>query len=55
MNCDGKRDIVDITSLIDYLLGNNPSPFNLQAADVDEDASVSITDITRLIDMILNE
>ncbi|MBQ9555179.1 MAG: agmatine deiminase family protein [Muribaculaceae bacterium] len=53
VNMDGKVNIDDVTTLIDYLLGTAVSPFSAAAADVDQDSRISIDDVTALIDMIL--
>ena len=47
---DGKVNISDVTTLIDYLLS---SEHHSSAADVDDDGMVSINDVTFLIDFIL--
>ncbi len=51
-NDDGDVDINDVTTIIDYLLGLAPEPFNAVNADVDGDG-ISITDVTTLIDILL--
>ena len=53
VDSNGKMDISDVTALIDYLLTNDASSINLEAADVDGDGNVCIVDVTVLIDMIL--
>ena len=53
VDCDGSVSISDVTVLIDYLLGDNPSPFSTRAADVDESGDINIADITVLVDRIL--
>ena len=53
VNEDGYVTIADVTTLIDYLLGATPSPFNSAAADVDSNGNISIADVTALIDLIL--
>ena len=53
VNYDGVVTIADVTSLIDYLLGATPKPFNADAADVDLDGQISIGDVTGLIDLLL--
>ena len=53
VDCNGFVGISDVTTLIDYILGANPSPFNSQAADVDENDNIDIADVTGLIDMLL--
>ena len=54
VNCDGSTSIADVTTLIDYLLGGNPQPIDLNAANVNGDESVSIADVTALIDYLLS-
>ncbi len=54
VNCDGKLSISDVTTLINYLLGGNPDPFDDVAADVNEDTKISISDVTALISLLLN-
>lgn len=53
VNVDGFVDISDVTDLIDFLLGGDISPFNMQAADVDATGDVAISDATALIDTLL--
>ena len=53
VDCDGQATIADVTTLIDYLLGGNPQPFNADAADVDKDGKINISDVTELIDYLL--
>ena len=52
VNGDGAVNIADVTSLIDYLLGNGAS-INVDAADVNGDGAVNIADVTALIDNLL--
>jgi hypothetical protein len=54
VNDDGVVTIKDVTCLIDYLLGGEPEPFNLDNADVSEDGAVTIKDVTALIDLLLS-
>ena len=53
VNCDGSVDISDVSSLIDYLLGNDAGTFSPANADTDRDGEVSISDVTMLIDALL--
>ena len=50
---DGNVNIVDVTALINYLLGGSASNINLTAADCNTDGSVNITDVTALINYLL--
>lgn len=54
VNCDGQVSINDVTTLISYLLGGNPNPFDASAADVNEDNNINITDVTALISILLS-
>lgn len=50
---DGFVKIDDVTTLIDYLLGSNPS-IDIVSADVNYDGTISIADVTTLIDILLD-
>lgn len=54
VNNDGNVSIADVTTLIDYLLGASPDPFNINNADMDENEQISIGDVTALIDFLLS-
>jgi len=53
VNCDGQVDIADVTTLIDHVLGGNPSPFDREVADVTGEGVIDIADVTALIDLVL--
>ncbi len=53
VNDDGFVNIADVTGLIDYLLNNDASLINMNAADVSADGMINISDVTDLIDMLL--
>ena len=53
VNEDGTVGIADVTTLIDYLLGTEVTPFNEDNADVAADGTITIADVTALIDLIL--
>ena len=55
VNMDRSVTITDVTVLIDYLLGGDPSLVDLLAADVNQDGNVAITDLTTLIDVLLGD
>ena len=52
VNDDGEVNISDVTALIDYLLFEDATGINLDAADCDKNNGVSISDVTALIDFI---
>lgn len=53
INMDGLVNISDVTILIDFLLGNEVSPFDSQAADMNPNGDINISDVTMLIDYLL--
>lgn len=53
VNSDGKVDIVDVTCIVNYIMGQNQSTFNLYAADMDGDGNVNISDVVLLVSYIL--
>ena len=53
VNGDNKVNIVDVTALINYLLGDTASSINLTAADCNTDGNITITDVTALINYLL--
>ena len=54
VNMDGQVNITDVTTLINYLLSGNVTPFDEVAADVNEDNNITISDVTSLINLLLN-
>ena len=54
VNCDGIVNVGDVTTLISYILGNDPHPVNVVAANFNEDGSINVADVTALISYILN-
>ena len=52
-NEDGAVNVNDITTIINYILGKNPAPFNFNNANVNGDNKVDVLDITALINIIL--
>lgn len=54
LNCDGFRNISDVTALINYLLSGNDSQISTKNADVNENGRISISDVTTLINILLN-
>ena len=54
VDMDGKVNISDVTSLINYLLSHNAQGVNLVAADVDNNGIINISDLTSLIHFLLS-
>ncbi len=53
VNRDGMLSVLDVSLLIDYLLGNNDADIDINAADYNQDQAVSVLDVSLLIDMLL--
>jgi len=53
-NGDLKVNVLDVTTIMAYLLNNNPQPFILEAADVNSDKSINVLDVVATIYIILN-
>lgn len=54
VNNDGQVNISDVTAIIDYMLSQDASTINFDAADLNEDGEVNISDVTLLIDMMIS-
>lgn len=52
---DGAVTVSDITTIAAFILGNNPSPFNMANADVDGDGEITVSDITGAAGIILGK
>ncbi|MBQ9577691.1 MAG: Ig-like domain-containing protein [Muribaculaceae bacterium] len=55
VNADGFVNISDVTSLINYLLSNDASSYNVPKADANRDNKVNISDVTALINYLLKD
>jgi subtilisin family serine protease len=53
-NGDSSVNVLDLVQDVDYILGNNPSPFIVIAADVNNDSAINVLDIVGTVDIILN-
>ena len=55
VNHDGEVDVLDVTMMISYILGENPEGFYLSEANVDGDAegAIDVADVTATIAIIL--
>ena len=45
--------VQDVASIVDYILGLQPSPFNIDNADMDGNGSISVSDVTGVVNIIL--
>ena len=55
VNKDKAVNIADVTALIDYLLSNDATNIDLEAANCNQDDAVNIADVTALIDYLLSQ
>ncbi|HOW26565.1 MAG TPA: FISUMP domain-containing protein [Bacteroidales bacterium] len=53
VNEDGFINVLDIISMVNYIMGGNPSPFNLEAADINADATINILDVIAIVNIIM--
>jgi len=53
-NGDLKVDVLDITTIVAYLLGQNPTPFIFEAADVNGDKAINVLDVVAVANLIKN-
>ena len=53
VNEDGSIDVIDVMAIIQYIAGNNPSPFNMARADVDGSGVIDMADAMMLNSLIL--
>lgn len=54
VNLDGSVSVVDITIVVNEILGNSDQNFRWQLADLNHDGQVSLTDINMIVSIILN-
>lgn len=52
-NDDKTVDVADITAIAAYILGEEPEPFNHEAADANQDGTIDVADITSTASIIL--
>jgi len=53
-NGDLSVNVLDITSIVAYLLNNNPQPFISEAADLNSDGNINVLDIVGVVNQVLN-
>lgn len=54
LNGDGSIDVADVVAMIDFVLGKNPQPFDLEVADVNGDGIIDVNDVVALINYLLS-
>ena len=54
-NDDGSVNVEDVITIMSYILGEYPTPFNAEAADLNGDGIVTITDAIQVMDILINK
>ena len=52
-NGDLTVNVLDITTIVAYLLNNNPQPFITEAADLNIDGNINVLDIVCIVNLVL--
>jgi len=52
-NGDLSVNVLDITTIVAYLLNNNPQPFITEAADMNSDGNINVLDIVGVVNQVL--
>ncbi|MBP6978994.1 MAG: FISUMP domain-containing protein [Bacteroidales bacterium] len=53
VNEDGLVNVLDIITMVNYIMGGNPNPFNTSAADINVDSGINVLDIIALVNIIM--
>lgn len=53
VNMDDQINVLDIISMVNFILGGSPDPFNEEAADINADGNINVLDIIGLVNIIL--
>ena len=51
-NASGTVNVTDITSVVGYIFGNTPSPFNYKAADANNSGTINVADVSGIVNII---
>lgn len=49
---DGHVTMADVYSIVDFIMGKNPSPFDENMADVNQDDNINVADVTKTVEII---
>ena len=53
VNMDGQINVLDIITLVNYIMGGSPDPFDEDAADVNADDFINVLDIIFMVNIIM--
>ncbi len=51
-NCDGLVNVLDVVTIVSYVLGNNPQPFCFDNADLNNDGVINVIDVVGTVNII---
>ncbi|MDD5508892.1 MAG: dockerin type I domain-containing protein, partial [Bacteroidales bacterium] len=54
-NCDGIVNVLDIITIVNYIMGQNPSPFCFDEADTNDDLMINVLDIIGTVNIIMGQ
>ena len=52
-NCDGQVNVIDVITIANYIMGENPDPFCFENADVNGDGIIDVMDVIGVVNIIL--
>jgi hypothetical protein len=55
LNQDSIVNILDIVQIVNIILGDTPTQYQLEAGDLNADGIVNVLDIVNIVNMILDE
>ena len=55
VNGDGTVDIGDVNTLVAYVLGKNPDPFIIEAAELDGNGTIDVSDANGIVNIVLGK
>ena len=54
-NSDGVVNVLDVATVIAYIMGNEPNPFNYNNADFNSDGNIDVMDVMSIANFIVNQ
>jgi uncharacterized protein (TIGR02145 family) len=52
-NCNGNVNVMDVLSVINYIIGNNPQPFCFENADIFGNGVINASDVVGMVNLVL--
>jgi len=53
-NCDEIVNVMDVITIVNYIMGLNPTPFCFENADVNSDGEINVTDVIGTVNIIMS-